>query len=209
MVERRPLRLQKKKDSPPEEPMMESSITTPQAGHPVPEPQPDPQPELQTEPEPTEPVVPPEHPPDVPSTSPDQAQFARMSIDDGMESGESSYRTTMPAPEAITFNPDVMEHVQDDDDDDSMILIEPCTDFANYSSWLKENFYHLVHKKDMEFVSKHLVITCRADLFQYYYYKPYQWVDFLGKMTFLKNWKFIIELNMIWKATKIIDEKLA
>ena len=58
MVGRRPLRPQKKKDPPPEEPMMESSITTPQAGHPEPEPQPDPQPELQTEPEPTVPVVP-------------------------------------------------------------------------------------------------------------------------------------------------------
>ena len=61
MVGRRSQR--KKVASPPQEdPMLESSITTPQAGHPEPEPQPDPQPELQTEPDPSEPVVPPEHP---------------------------------------------------------------------------------------------------------------------------------------------------
>ena len=186
MVGRRSQR--KKVASPPQEdpdPMLESSITTPQARHPEPEPQPDPQPELHTEPEPAEPVVPPKHP----QTYQGQAQFARMSIDDGMESGESSYRTTMPAPEAITFtSPDVLEHDQDEDDD-SIIMIEPCTDFANYSSWLKRNFYHLIHKKDTEFIDNNLVLHSREDLFHYYYFKPIQWVDFLGKIIFLKNWK--------------------
>jgi hypothetical protein len=207
MVGRRPQR--KKVASPPQEdPMLESSITTPQAGHPEPEPQPDPQPELQTESEPTEPVVPPVPPEQPPDTSPDQAQFARMSIDDGMESGESSYRTTMPAPEAITFSsPDVMEHVQDDDD--SIILIDPCTDYANYSSWLKRNFYYLIHKKDIDFIDNNLELSCRDDLFQYYYMKPIQWIDFLGKMSYLKNWKLLIELNLIWMATIHNEDPLA
>ena len=72
MVGRRSQR--KKVASPPQEdpdPMLESSITTPQARHPEPEPHPDPQPKLHTEPEPAELVVPLEYPPDIPSTSPD------------------------------------------------------------------------------------------------------------------------------------------
>ena len=82
------------------DPMVESSISTPQARHPEPKPQitepglpqPDPPTEMQTEPQP-EPVtekqiehdLPPGPAPSIPSYSPDQAQFARMSIDDGME----------------------------------------------------------------------------------------------------------------------------
>ena len=202
MVGRRSQR--KKVASPPQEdpdPMLESSITTPQARHPEPEPQPDPQPEMHTEPEPAEPVVPPEHPPDMPSTSPDQAQFARMRIDDGMESGESSYRTTMPAPEAITFqSPDVLEHGQEDDDNDSM-MIEPCRNFGSYSSWIKKNFLHLVPKKHLDFMNDELELYDQDRLFELYYYQPIQWVDFLGKTSYLKHYKFIIELNLIWTAT--------
>ena len=122
-----------------EDPMVESSISTPQARHPEPEPQitepglpqPDPPTVMQAEPQPepitepqTKPGLPPGPVPSIPSYSPDQAQFARLSIDDGSESGESSYRTTMPAPEAITFqSSDVLEHEQEDDDNDSMIMI--------------------------------------------------------------------------------------
>ena len=142
--------------SPQRDPMAESSITTPQTGHTEPDPQPDPQPE--TEPQIAEPVLPQEQTPAMPSTSPDQAQFARMSIDDGMESGESSYRTTMPAPEAITFSspgtfpsPDVMDQTHDDDEE-TVIMIEPCKKYTHYSSWLKENFHYLVKKKDMDFI---------------------------------------------------------
>ena len=69
----------KKVASPPkEDPMMESSISTPQAGHTEPESQPDPPTVMHTVSQSIEPDLP-------PSYSPDQAQFARMSIDDGME----------------------------------------------------------------------------------------------------------------------------
>src|SRR5687768_4791321 len=134
MVGRRSQR--KKVASPPQEdPMVESSIRTPQAGHTEQEPQPDPPTELETVTQSLIPVLPLKHSPDtpsaspvIPSTSPDQAQFAKMSIDDGAESGESSYRTTMPAPEAITFqSPDVLEHDHENDEDTgSIIMIEPC-----------------------------------------------------------------------------------
>lgn len=129
--------------SPPQEyPLVESSISSPQAGHPEP-PQPDPPTvipiELHTVSQSTESALHPEQTSTIPSTSPDQVQFAKMSIDDGTESGESSYRTTMPAPEAITFqSPDVLEHDQDDDDDDddtrSIIMVEPCSNFGDYST---------------------------------------------------------------------------
>ena len=77
----------------------------------------EPQPEPITEPQ-IKPDLPPGPTPSILSYTPDQAQFARMSIDDGIESGESSYRTTMPAPEAITFqSPDVLEQDKDDDND--------------------------------------------------------------------------------------------
>ena len=135
-------RPQKKRVASPqqEDPMVESSISTPQARHPEPEPQitepglpqPGPPTVMQTEPQPepiTEPQIelglPPGPTPSIPSYSPDQAKFARMSINDGVALGKSSYRTTMPAPETFTFqSTDVLEHDKEDDDNDSMILIE-------------------------------------------------------------------------------------
>jgi len=188
--------------------MSESSITAPQTGHTEPDPQSDPQPETQTEPQMAEPVLPQEQVPAMTSTSPDQAQFAKMSIDDGMESGESSYRTTMPAPEAITFHStDVLD--QTHDDEETIIMINPCKKWTHYSSWLKENFHHLVKKKDMDFVDNTLELSCRDDLLKYSYYEPRQWVDLIGKLRFLKNYKFIIELNLIWTATIHTDDPVA
>ena len=94
-------RPQRKKVASPqqEDPMVESSISTPQARHPEPEPQitepgltqPDPPTVMQTEPQPEcvtetqfEPDLPPGPTPSIPSYTPDQAQFARMSIGDGI-----------------------------------------------------------------------------------------------------------------------------
>ena len=34
-----------------------------------------------------------------------------------------------------------------------------------------------------------------------YYYQPKQWASFLGKISYLKLYKFIIELNLVWTAT--------
>ena len=127
-----------------------------------------------------------------------------MNINNGLGSGESSYRTTIPTPEAITFSkPDVMQHVQDDDDSDtkSVFMIEPCRNFGDYSSWMKRNFSHLVHKKDIEFMDHVLELYDQEKIFELYYYQPKQWVDFLGKQTYLKHYKFLIELNLVWTAT--------
>src|SRR5687768_12717044 len=80
----------------------------------------EPQPELH----PTEPVMFLGYPPNIPSTSPGQAyyskqQFPWMNINNGMELGESSYRTTISAPEVISFkSPDEMDYDQDNDDSD-------------------------------------------------------------------------------------------
>ena len=198
------------------DPMVESS-NTPQAGHQEPEPQitepglpqPDPPTVMQTEPQPEpitepqfEPDLPPGSAPELPSYSPDQTQFVRMRMDDRMEPGESSYRTTMPPPEAFTFqSPDVLEHDQEDDDNDSMIMIEPCRNFGSYSSWIKQNFSHHVHRRHIEFMNNVLELYDQERLFELYYYQPKQWVIFLGKVPYLKHFKFIIELNLIWTAT--------
>src|SRR5688572_23285189 len=131
-----------------------------------------------------------------------------MSIDDGAESGESSYRTTMPAPEAISFrSPDVLEqeHDDEDEDDDSIILIEPCKNFKKYSSWLKFTFPFLIKKRHINLIDNVLKIHDWESLFKYYYYGPKQWVDLLGKVEYLKHYKFLIELNCIWTVT--INEK--
>src|SRR5688500_15856631 len=98
--------------------MVTSFISTPQAGHTEHEQQHDPPTELHAVSQSIMPVLPLEHSPAIPNastaipnTSPDQAQIARISIDDGAESGEPSYRTTMPALEAISLiSPDVLEH---------------------------------------------------------------------------------------------------
>src|SRR5687768_11576364 len=210
MVGRRSQR--KKVASPPQEdPMVESSIRTPQAGHTEQEPQPDPPTELETVTQSLIPVLPLKHSPDtpsaspiIPSTSPDQAQFARMSIDDEAESGESSYRTTMPAPEAISFrSPDVLEqeHDDEDEDDDSIILIEPCKNFKKYSSWLKFTIPFLIKIRHINHIDNVLMIHDWESLFKYYYYGPKQWVDLLGKVEYLKHYKFLIKLNCIWTVT--------
>src|SRR5688500_17980473 len=109
--------------------------------------------EPQPESQPTEPVLLLGYPPSIPSTTYySEHQFARMSIEDGAESGESSYRTTVPAPKVFSFkNPGVMEHDEDDDDDSvtcCVMWIEPCKDHANYSSWLQKNFPHLMNKRE-------------------------------------------------------------
>ena len=172
----------KKVASPPkEDPMMESSISTPQARHTEPEPQPDPPTVMHTVSQSVEPELPPGPTPSIPSYTPDQAQFARMSIDDGIESGESSYTTTMPAPETFTFqSPDALKHDKDDDND-SLFWIEPCRDFGSYSYWIKKNFLHLVPKKNLDFMNDELELYDQDRLFELYYYQPIQWVDFPRK----------------------------
>ena len=102
------------------------------------------QPEPITEPQ-FEPVLLLEYPPSIPSTSAGPPlQFARMSIKEEFESGESPDRTLIPEPEIISFkSPDEMKYEPDNndsdqDDDDSetccMMWIEPCKDYTNYSS---------------------------------------------------------------------------
>ena len=208
----------KKVVSPPQEdPMVESSITTPQAGHPEPQPQPDLQPVTQTELSETQAET--KHPEPAsllgykpgPTSTLDQPvfpekEFAKMSIDDGHETGSSSYRTALHTPEVISYkSPDVLEHEHHDDDDDSetmsIIMIPPCKQFDKYSLWLKRNFPYLVHKKEVDFIDNICKIKDVVTLFKFFYYEPYQWVDFLGQMKYMTYHKFIIELNHIWSAT--------
>src|SRR6476659_6372098 len=206
----------KKVVSPPQEdPMIESSITTPQAGHPDPQSEPDSQPVAQTElPEPQAETQSPEpalilgYNPG-PTSTLDQPlfperEFAKMSIDDGHETGSSSYRTALHTPEVISYkSPDVLEHDHHDDDIDtlSIIMIPPCKQFDKYSLWLKRNFPYLVHKKEINFIENIMVIKDVITLFKFFYFEPYQWVDYLGQMQFMTYHKFIIELNNIWTAT--------
>src|SRR5688500_4765477 len=92
-------------------------------GHSKPQPHPVSQTELHTEPQPeshpTEPVLLLGYPSSIPSTTyHSKQQYARMSIEDGAESGESSYRTTIPVPQVFSFkSPDMMDYSDDDDND--------------------------------------------------------------------------------------------
>jgi hypothetical protein len=170
---------------------------------------------LQPEPHPTEPILLLKYPPSISITAP----YPRMNTYDDMESGELSYRTTIPAPEIFSFkSPDELDYDQDnddsDDDDDSvtccMVWIEPCKDYANYSSWLQKNFSHLVNKREVHFIDSILQIKDAETLFKFYFYfhEPKQWIDFLGKTNFVTYHKFIIELMLIWTATNNIKDPI-
>lgn len=83
----------------------------------------------------------------------------------------------MPAPKAISFrSPDVMALEWDDNDNETVSkkMIEPCKNYANYSSWLKDKFLYLVNKKNIDFNNNVLEIYDIESLLEFYYYQPKQ-----------------------------------
>ena len=59
----------------------------------------------------------------------------------------------------------------------------------------------MAHKKEVDFIDNVLKIRDMDTLFQFYYYGPKQWIDFLGETPFLKHHKFLIKLHFIWLVT--------
>jgi hypothetical protein len=81
-------------------------------------------------------------------------------------------------------------------------MIPPCTNHARYSLWLKKYFPYVMGREEYHFVDSVIKIHTKEAKKIYSDYMPMDWKQALGEHLYRRYMNFIIELMIIFKATK-------